>query len=205
MSIYFWHVWSDNAYLFVYIFSLGLLLAGLVLALQSLHRFSSWSWLKVLGVLVLALIISVGIIKGSGLSSKLSEQILAGGNGSQSPCLAEIRSRLSTVPEASDAGQFRTTVSSEEDEVVAQLGLEPTLIPGFIGLTLIFVTLWLKRGRETLRAKIAGDVAAISLVSYIYLRGPSAWCGQLFGLDIFVVTVVIGFMLIKFLPKLSVK
>lgn len=207
LAIYFWHVWSDNAYLLLYFFSFGLILIGAVLALQSLRGLLGWSPVKVAAVLAVSFVLSIGVVKVSGLDNALAGQFLISGNGSQSPCLAQFRSEGRLRPVREDAELFRPATLSAEQIAQSDLsglrgGLAQVLIPGVTGLSLVLVVLSLRWRREVLRAKLAGDSAALILISYIYLRGPSAWCGQVFGLDILAVAILIGILLTKPLPKI---
>lgn len=199
LALFFWHVWSDNAYLFVYFFSIGCLIAGLILALLSLRRLANLPWIKVVGILFAVSIISVGIVKGAGLDRALSDRFLAGGNGSQSPCLSQVRERAAGPAERAEIEQFRQ--SSSTTEVKEVLAFDQVLIPGLTGLMVVGAAMFLRRSREILRAKLVGDVSALAFISYLYLRGPSAWCGQLFGLDVIFAAALIGYVLIKFFPK----
>lgn len=189
LAIFLWHVWSDNAYLYPYLIAGVLLLTGSVAALLSLARVLGLP--KAVATLLLAAVASFALFGVLGLSDVLAGPILAEGNGSQSPCLADRPSRPPSGRAVEPPGYGRT--GPAPDEVAQRAGLAGALaqflmpfLSGMIPLALAM------RGRRPSHAVLVRGLApAAAVTAYVYLRGPGAWCGQLIGLD-GLIAVVLG-------------
>lgn len=68
-------------------------------------------------------------------------------------------------------------------------GLTQFLVPFFSGA--VPLSLALLRRRPDRSVLLRGLAPAAAVTAYIYLRGPGAWCGQVFGLDV-LIAVVLG-------------
>jgi hypothetical protein len=195
LAVYVWHVWSDNAYLYLYFLAIVFYLITLVLILGELV--TKRGWLKVAAIVVAAVALSLSAIRFSGADRSLANQILAGGNGSQSPCLAELFGGLTAPPGG-------VTITAEELRVGALSevsgGLDQALITFSSILLLLLATLWPIDRMKYWRALRGVEFAGIFSL-YLYLRGPGAWCGQAWGLDIITLAAILGFILLKTSPK----
>ena len=191
LATFVWHVYSDNAFLYLYFIALLLLITGSVAALLSLARVRGLP--KALGTLVLAALVSFALFGALGLSDLLAGPIVAEGNGSQSPCIAEARARGPGAVPAEPPGFQRPSpaeVDASERRGVAG-GLAQFLMPFLSGLVPLALAM---RGRPPGRAVLVRGLApAAAVIAYVYLRGPGAWCGQLIGLD-GLIAVVLGVM-----------
>lgn len=68
-------------------------------------------------------------------------------------------------------------------------GLTQLLVPFFSGL--VPLSLAFLRHRPDRSVLLRGLAPAAAVTAYVYLRGPGAWCGQVFGLD-GLIAVVLG-------------
>ncbi len=184
-----WHVWSDNAYLYAYFIALILLLTGSIAALVALSRL--WGVPKAIATVVLAAVASLALFGPIGLSEVLAGPVVAGGNGSQSPCLAEARQRRpAVVPEEPPGYRPPNATQLEASERASLSGaVSQFLVPFLSGL--VPLTLAVRSGRPGRPVLLRGLAPAAAVSAYVYLRGPGAWCGQLIGLD-GLVAVVLG-------------
>lgn len=186
LALFVWHVTGDNAYLYAYVIALILLLTGCIAALVALSK--AWGLPKALSTLVLAAAASVTVL-GAGLSEVLAGPLGAGGDSSQSPCLAEARQRR---PPASPEPEYQppsaTQLEANARRAVAG-GLAQLLVPFFSGV--VPLSLALLRWRPDRSVLLRGLAPAAAVTAYLYLRGPGAWCGQVFGLD-GLIAVVLG-------------
>jgi len=189
LATFVWHVYSDNAFLYLYFIALLLLVTGSVAALLSLARV--WGLPKAIGTLVLAAGVSFALFGVLGLSDVLAGPIVAEGNGSRSPCLAAARARNPGGGVAEPPGfqlPSATQLESSERTGVAG-GLAQFLMPFLSGLIPLALAM---RGRRPGHAVLVRGLApAAAVTAYVYLRGPGAWCGQLIGLD-GLIAVVLG-------------
>lgn len=195
LAIFVWHVWSDNAFLYLYFLALVLLMVGSVAALLSLARV--WGLPKAVAALVLASVVSFVLFGVLGLATLLAGPILADGNGSRSPCVAEARGRVPAgVPGEPGVGAepsgYRPP-GPAEIETAERAGLAGAmaqfLMPFLSGLVPLALAM---RDRPPGRAALVRGLApAAAVTAYVYLRGPGAWCGQLIGLDT-LIAVVLG-------------
>jgi|GEM_PF-2668468 len=188
MAMFAWHVYSDNAFLYLYFIALLLLMIGSVAALLSLARV--WGVPKAVGTLVLAAAVSFALFGVLGLSDLLAGPIAAEGNGSQSPCIAEARARnpggTAEEPPGFQSPSAAQLESSERAGVAG--GLAQFLMPFLAGSVPLALAM---RGRQPGHAVLVRGLApAAAVTAYVYLRGPGAWCGQLIGLDGLIVVVL---------------
>lgn len=189
LAIFVWRVWSDNAFLYVYFIALLLLLVGSIAALVALARV--WSLPKAIATLVLAAVASflvVGPLAGV-LAGPLAE-----GGGSQSPCIAAARQRGGLPPHPDEPPGYRPPDAAQivvYERAAVQGGLSQFLLPFIAGT--IPLALAIRRGRPARSVLLRGAGAAATVVAYVYLRGPSAWCGQLLGLD-GLIALILGVM-----------
>jgi hypothetical protein len=189
LATFVWHVYSDNAFLYLYFVALLLLMTGSVAALLSLARV--WDLPKAVGTLVLAAIASFALFGVLGLSDLLAGPIVAEGNGSQSPCIAEARARNPGGVSPEPPG-FQRPSSAEVDAAERRSvsgGLAQFLMPFTSGL--IPLALAMRRRRPSHAVLVRGLAPAAAVTAYVYLRGPGAWCGQIIGLD-GLIAVVLG-------------
>lgn len=188
LAMFVWKVWSDNAYLYLYFIAILLLLGGSISALIALAR--SWGLPRAIGTLVLAAVASFALVGPLGLAAALADPIVAGGNGSQSPCIAEARARQAGRAEPEPPGYVPpgpAAVAASERAGVAG-ALTQFLLPFFAGLVPLALAV---RARRPDRAVLVRGLApAAAVAAYVYLRGPGAWCGQLIGLDGLIVVVL---------------
>jgi len=195
LTTFVWHVYSDNAFLYLYFIALVLLMTGSVATLLSLARV--WGLPKAVGALVLAALVSFVLFGVLGVTDVLAGPIVAEGNGSQSPCIAEARGRVPGGPvEPGGVGAeppgyrppSQVEVLAAERAGVAG-GLAQFLMPFLSGLIPLALAM---RGRPPGHAVLVRGLApAAAVTAYVYLRGPGAWCGQLIGLD-GLIAVVLG-------------
>lgn len=189
LAIFLWHVWSDNAFLYVYFIALLLLLVGSIAALVTLARV--WSLPKAIATLILASVMSFLLV---GPVAAVAAGPLAEGGGSQSPCIAEARQRGGLPPHPDEPPGYRppdATQIAESERMSVQGGLSQFLLPFIAGG--IPLALAIRRGRPARSVLLRGATGAAAVLAYVYLRGPGAWCGQAFGLDGLIV-VVLGAM-----------
>ncbi|GAC1459741.1 MAG: hypothetical protein NVS1B1_13870 [Candidatus Limnocylindrales bacterium] len=188
LTTFVWHVYSDNAFLYLYFIALLLLMTGSIAALLSLAR--AWGLPKAIGALVLAAGVSFALFGVLGLTDVLAGPIVAEGNGSQSPCIAEARARNPGGAAAEPPG-YRPPGSAEVETSSRRGvggGLAQFLMPFLSGLIPLALAI---RGRPPGNAVlIRGLAPAAAVTAYVYLRGPGAWCGQLIGLDGLIVVVL---------------
>ena len=191
LAIFVWHVYSDNAFLYLYFVALVLLMTGSIAALFSLARV--WGLTRAVMTLVLAALVSFALFGIVGVSDVLAGPIVAEGNGSQSPCIAEARARNPGEDLAEPPGFQRPSaaeIGAAERRGVAG-ALAQFLMPFLTGLVPLALAM---RGRHPGHAVLVRGLApAAAVTAYVYLRGPGAWCGQLIGLD-GLVAVVLGVM-----------
>jgi len=190
LATFVWHVYGDNAFLYLYFIALLLLMTGSIAALLSLARV--WGLPKAIGTLVLAAAVSFALFGVLGLSDILAGPIVAEGNGSQSPCIAEAMARNPGGGVTEEAPGYQrpsaAQVESSERAGVAG-GLAQFLMPFLSGLIPLALAM---RGRPPGQAVLVRGLApAAAVAAYVYLRGPGAWCGQLIGLD-GLIAVVLG-------------
>lgn len=186
LALFVWHVSGDNAYLYAYLIALILLVTGCVAALVALSR--AWGLPKAVTTLVLAAAASVAVI-GPALSDVLAGPLGAGGDSSRSPCLAEVRQRRPPVsPEPEYQPATATQLEANARRAVAS-GLTQFLVPFFSGV--VPLSFALSRRRPDRSVLLRGLAPATAVTAYVYLRGPGAWCGQVFGLD-GLIAVVLG-------------
>ena len=183
LAVFVWHVWSDNAYLYLYFIAMLLLLGGSISALIALA--GSWGLPRAIGTLVLAAVASFALVGPLGLAAALADPILAGGNGSQSPCIAEARARQPgrVTPELP---RYLPPAAIERASVAG--ALTQILLPFFAGLVPLALAVRARRPDRTVIMRALAPAAAVT--AYVYLRGPGAWCGQLIGLDGLIVVVL---------------
>jgi len=188
LAMFVWHVYSDNAYLYLYFIALLLLLTGSSAALVALSQV--WGLPKAVATLVLAAVASFALFGPLGLSGLLAGPIVAEGNGSQSPCIAE--ARLRRPPGGSDEppGFQRPSPAEVEagDRTSLQGALAQFLIPFLAGAVPLALAIGVRRPGRSVMLRAATPAAAV--IAYVYLRGPGAWCGQLIGLDGLIVVVL---------------
>jgi hypothetical protein len=189
LATFIWHVYSDNAFLYLFFIALVLLMTGSIAALFALARVKGLP--RAVATLVVAAVASFALFGPLGLSLLLAGTIVAEGNGSQSPCIAAARARHpGGVPEEPPGYQRPSTadVASSERTGVAG-GLAQFLMPFLTGLVPLALAM---RGRRPDRSVLLRGLApAAAVTAYVYLRGPGAWCGQLIGLD-GLIAVVLG-------------
>ena len=183
-SLYFWHVWSDNTYLSVAVFALLLLLTGSALARAALA--ARTGWMVALAVLVVAAILGFIVIDTLGAGRIVAAGFVAGGNGSQSPCI--VRDRVIPPPPPPIGAD-----EARADEIRGDAGVLNQFGTPFAGglIMLLGASLRTPRGHRATALGLLGSVVAIA---FLYLRGPAAWCGALFGLDALTVTIAIAFI-----------
>ena len=187
LSPYFWHVWSDNAYLFVYFFALLLLVTGSAVGMAALAARTSWlvAPAVLLGVSILGFI----VIDTLGTGRIVAAEFVAGGNLSQSPCI--VRDRVIPPPPP----QISADEARADDIRGVAGGLNQFGTPFAGGLiTLLGASLRTPRGY---RATARGLLASVVPIAFLYLRGPAAWCGPIFGLDTLAVTIAIAFVVAR--------
>lgn len=193
-SVYFWHVWSDNAYLLVYLMALALLVVGCILSVVALA--GRVRWLGAIGVLLLAFLIGFAAVSSTG--QLVAAQFLAGGNGSQSPCLLPARLVRPPPPEIEQAFSPRTSPEeirrSEIQGIAGGLTQFGTLFIGGVATLLLAAS----RSRGGYRPIARGLIGAIVPIAFLYVRGPAAWCGQIFGLDGLAVIVAVAFAVARY-------
>lgn len=189
LATFIWHVYSDNAFLYLSFIALVLLMTGSIAALLALARVKGLS--RAVATLVVAAVAGFALFGPLGLSGLLAGPIVAEGNGSQSPCIAEGRARNPGGVPPEPAGfqpPSPAQVRSSESAAVAG-GLAQFLMPFLSGLIPLALAM---RGRRPDRSVLLRGLApAAAVTAYVYLRGPSAWCGQLIGLD-GLIAVVLG-------------
>ncbi len=185
-SILFWHVWSDNAFLGPYIVGELLLIGGTVVALVAGAR--AVGTVPALAAVAVAGAVAYVLVGPLGITRPLASAFVAGGNGSQSPCVAEFRRSLPEevrrgpspppgVPQTSPA-------EARESDVRGLMGLmTQSLTPFVAGAAGVALAVRRSSRRWIVRAAAPAAVA----VGYVYVRGAGAWCGELFGLDAVVV------------------
>ena len=186
-----WHVYSDNAFLYLYFIALLLLMTGSIAALLSLARV--WGLTRAVMTLVLGALVSFALFGVLGVSDVLAGPIVAEGNGSQSPCIADARGRNPAGDLVEPPGFQRPSaaeIDAAERRGVAG-GLAQFLMPFLSGLIPLALAM---RGRPPSREiLLRGLVPAAAVTGYVFFRGPGAWCGQLIGLD-GLIAVVLGVM-----------
>ena len=191
LTTFVWHVYSDNAFLYLYFIALLLLMTGSIAALLSLARV--WGSPKAVGTLVLAAAVSFALFGVLGLSDVLAGSIVAEGSGSQSPCIARSRAvdpgGIAPEPPGYQRPSAAEAGSSERAGVAG--GLAQFLMPFLSGL--IPLALAMRRRPPGHAVLVRGLAPAAAVAAYVYLRGPGAWCGQLIGLD-GLIAVVLGVM-----------
>jgi len=192
LAMFVWHVYSDNAFLYLYFIALLLLMAGSIAALLSLARV--WGLTRAVMTLALAALVSFALFGVLGVSDVLAGPIVAEGNGSQSPCIADARGRNPGGAVAEEPPGYQrpsaAQVGSSERAGVAG-ALAQFLMPFLSGLIPLALAM---RGRPPSHAVLVRGLApAAAVAAYVYLRGPGAWCGQLIGLD-GLIAVVLGVM-----------
>lgn len=189
LAMFVWHVYSDNAFLYLYFIALLLLMTGSIAALFSLARV--WGLPKAVGTLALAALLSFALFGVLGLTDILAGPIVAEGNGGQSPCIAQSRAQdpggVAPEPPGFQRPSQAAVDSSERAGVAG--GLAQFLMPFLSGLIPLALAM---RGRPPGHAVLVRGLApAAAVTAYVYLRGPGAWCGQLIGLD-GLIAVVLG-------------
>jgi len=183
LALFVWHVTGDNAYLYAYFIALILLFTGCIAALVALSR--AWGLPKAIATLVLAAAASVAVL-GPALSEVLAGPLGAGGDSSQSPCLAEARQGRPPVSPEFHPG-YQPPSATEFRRALAGALLQ-FLVPFFSGA--VPLSLALLRRRPDRSVLLRGLVPAAAVTAYIYLRGPGAWCGQMFGLDSLIAAIL---------------
>lgn len=194
-SLYVWHTWSDNAYLSPYLLGVLLLVAGVIAATVAAVR--CWGIVRGLATALVAAGIALALVGPLGITAPLAEAAIGGGNGSQSPCVAEFRrqnaeqiARHEEEMKKRDAELGIRPPSAEEiraSEVMSlRSGMTQSLAPFLVGMLTLVPVL-----RRAVRREVLWTVGvAAAVVGYVYIRGPAAWCGQVFGLDSLAVIVV---------------
>lgn len=188
LALFVWHVTGDNAYLYAYFIALILLVTGCIASLLALSR--TWGLPKAVATLVLAAAVSVAVL-GPALSEVLAGPLGAGGDSSQSPCLAEARARRPSVSSQEPPGYQPPSATQLDTNARRAMvgGLMQLLVPFFSGV--IPLSLAILRRRPDRSVLLRGLAPAAAVTAYIYLRGPGAWCGQLIGLD-GLIAIVLG-------------
>lgn len=188
LAIFVWHVWSDNAYLYPYLIAGVLLMTGSVAALLSLARV--WGLPKAVATLLLAAVASFALFGALGLSDVLAGPILAEGNGTQSPCLAD---RPSGPPAGAVEPPRYERGSPALGKVAERASLASALAQFLMPFTsgMIPLALAMRSRRPSHAVLVRGLAPAAAVTAYVYLRGPGAWCGHLIGLDA-LIAVVLG-------------
>lgn len=187
LALFVWRVTGDNAYLYAYFIALILLFTGCIAALVALSR--AWGLPKAIATLMLAAAASFAVL-GPALSEVLAGPIVARGDG-ESPCLAEERQgRPPISPQHPPEYQPPSAAQLEANARQAVAGgLTQFFVPFLSGA--VPLSLAVLRRRPDRSALLRGLAPAALVTAYIYLRGPGAWCGQVFGLD-GLIAVVLG-------------
>lgn len=181
-SILVWHVWSDNAYLSPYLLGELTLLVGVLLAAVASAR--SVGIARALMSVAVGGVAAYMLVGPLGVTRPVAEALLSGGNGSQSPCLVELRRGL---PEEARRGPPPPAVvpqvvpaEARESEIRGLMGATvQSLVPFVAGAAAVAAALRRVRRGTVLRAA----VPAAAVIAFVFARGAASWCGELFGLD----------------------